>query len=65
MKKQSIAAARVVPQGARGPLFSLAAAWRAAEDLGGRPADPAPSTRSAGAPSAGPRPGAADTSRRA
>jgi hypothetical protein len=43
--KKPVGATRVVPQAARGPLFSLATAWRAAEDLGGRPTDPAPSNR--------------------
>lgn len=43
--KKTLDATRVAPQAARGPLFSLASAWRAAEDLGGRPSAPAPTNR--------------------
>jgi hypothetical protein len=64
MKKQSLEAARVMPPAARGPLFSLAAAWRAAEDFGSRPADPAPSRRSTGGAAMPSRPTAPDAARR-
>ena len=45
MKKP--AATRAVPLTTRGPLFSLASAWRAAEEVGGRPSAPAPTNRPA------------------
>lgn len=53
--KKPVGATRVVPQAARGPLFSLATAWRAAEDLGGRPSDPAPDHRPGWGADIGPR----------
>jgi hypothetical protein len=53
--KKPVGATRVVPQAARGPLFSLATAWRSAEELGGRPADPGPSNRPAWNATAGPQ----------
>ncbi len=43
--KKPAAISRALPLTTRGPLFFLASAWRAAEDLGGRPAAPAPTSR--------------------
>jgi hypothetical protein len=43
--KKPAAAPRARPMTTRGPLFSLASAWRAAEDFGGRPSAPAPTSR--------------------
>jgi hypothetical protein len=43
--KKPASVPRALPLNPRGPLFHLASAWRAAEDLGGRPPAPAPTSR--------------------
>jgi hypothetical protein len=43
--KKPASAPRALPPQTRGPLFHLASAWRAAEDLGGRPPAPAATSR--------------------
>jgi hypothetical protein len=52
MKKPST---RIVVRPPRGPLFSLASAWRAAETLGERGSEPAPLGEPACGPSLLPR----------
>jgi hypothetical protein len=45
--KKPVHDSRVVVRAPQGPLFSLASAWRAAENRGTRTAEPAPRCRTA------------------